>query len=447
MADSKKLTQTIGKMEDALDRIHRRKSKEKEEAIEKNEEIEKNGGTESDFVPVPKAWSDRTIDTYKDMMKSFIRDVNKETGFADMKKIAGQFENYMQKRLDNYHSGQRSESYNVKTLIAAIKAYNEGVLSTAAFTKVPENRANFVVKNVDGMQKHLQETNVIRHSGASKVLTATGKEVESVLDNIKNNGRGMKDDRYDIRKISYVTSKLQYAAGGRITNTLKVTVAQVKEVLATGKMTFVKDKGGLTREVVDIKLDTELRAELTKMIDNKKDDTRAFIAKKMDGKFLSINETRKKISRFVKEAGQHLTREETVSVKDRDGKKTSITVTKEFSTHSFRKAHALEKVVEYLDKFKTREAAEEYIKERAKAEPKIWSKYKREINRLNRDRNKNREMTRLEMAYYACSTSLGHFRLGIVETYYAPPEMVLEHYLNTFGEEYEGFADETKRGR
>ncbi|GAB6453943.1 hypothetical protein bcgnr5380_55710 [Bacillus cereus] len=63
--DSKKLTQTIGKMEDALDRIHRRKSKEKEEAIEKNEEIEKNGGTESDFVPVPKAWSDRTVETYK----------------------------------------------------------------------------------------------------------------------------------------------------------------------------------------------------------------------------------------------------------------------------------------------------------------------------------------------------------------------------------------------
>ncbi|PHE23611.1 hypothetical protein [Bacillus toyonensis] len=445
--DSKKLAQTIGKMEDAMDRIHRRKTKEREEAIEKNEEIEKNGGTEKDFVPVPKAWSDRTNDTYKDMMKSFIRDVNKETGFADMKKIVGQFENHMQKRLDKYHAGERNESYNVKTLIAAVKAYNEGVMNTVAFSKVPANREKFVVQNVDVMQKHLKETNVIRHSGASKVLTATGKEVESVLDNIKNNGRGMKDDRHDIRKISYVTSKLQYAAGGRITNTLKVTVAQVKEVLATGKMSFIKDKGGLSREVIDVKLDAELRTELTKMIDKKSDDTRAFIAKKMDGKFLSINETRKKISRFVKEAGKHLTREETVSVKDRDGKKTSITVTKEFSTHSFRKAHALQKVVDYLDKFKTREAAEEYIKERSKAEPKIWSKYKREINRLNRDRNKNREMTRLEMAYYMTSVDLGHFRLGIIENYYAPTEMALEHYQNTFGEEYEGFGDETKRGR
>ncbi|HDR4563388.1 hypothetical protein AT258_18745 [Bacillus wiedmannii] len=456
--DSKKVSQTIKKMEDALDRMQRVKAKIREEKKAELEEKVANGEMTAKEMrrQLPKAWSDSTVGTYKAMMKSFIREVHRDHGYSDMKKIAGCLDQHVQKRLESYYSGNMKEAYNVKTLIAAVKGFNAAVTTTKAFTKVPANRQNFVVQGVESIQKELKENNVLRYSSASSVITPTRKEIDSVLYNIKNDGHGMKDDPHNMRRIAYVTSKLQAASGGRISNTLGLKVGQVRELLQDGQITFRKDKGGLTREVIQIPIDKELRTELTKMLDGKAENSRAFVARKSDGKFLSIKETRKSVNKLVSDAAEHLKREKVITVKDKDGNKKEVTIQKKFSTHSFRKGFALERTVSYLDKFRSHKDAEEYLRERSKENPKIWQKYQEVKKRINNPRQQKdgtykgrrtaRELTRLELAYFACSTDLGHFRLGIVENFYCSPQEVTEHYQNMTGEAYAGFPGQTKRG-
>lgn len=328
--DSKKVSQTIKKMEDALDRMQRVKAKIREEKKAELEEKVANGEMTAKEMrrQLPKAWSDSTVGTYKAMMKSFIREVHRDHGYSDMKKIAGCLDQHVQKRLESYYSGNMKEAYNVKTLIAAVKGFNAAVTTTKAFTKVPANRQNFVVQGVESIQKELKENNVLRYSSASSVITPTRKEIDSVLYNIKNDGHGMKDDPHNMRRIAYVTSKLQAASGGRISNTLGLKVGQVRELLQDGQITFRKDKGGLTREVIQIPIDKELRTELTKMLDGKAENSRAFVARKSDGKFLSIKETRKSVNKLVSDAAEHLKREKVITVKDKDGNKKEVTIQK-----------------------------------------------------------------------------------------------------------------------
>ncbi|MDA2158618.1 hypothetical protein ABXV20_27555 [Bacillus paranthracis] len=459
--DSRKVTQTIKKMEDSLDRLQSVKAKAREDKIEEYEKMVAEGKMtmdEMEEAPLPKAWSDETLATYKSMLSSFIRSSHKEYGLSDMKKIAesGCFEKNINRRLENYYNGSIKEAYNIKTLVAAVKGFNEAVVTTKGFTKVAENREKFVIPNVEKVQEELKMNNVLRYSSASSVVTPTMREIDSVLYNIKNNGHGMKDDESNMRRIAYVTSKLQSISGGRITNTISLKAGQVRELITHGRITFYKDKGGLSREVIELPIDKELKSELSKLVQGRGNDKRAFVGKKLDGKFLSITETRKAVNRIVSEAGAHLKREEQITIKDRNGNKKQITVERKFSTHSFRKGFALERTVSYINRFKTHKDAEDYIRERAKENPKIWSKYQAVKRRINdpkqqkdgtyKGRRNPRELTKLEMAYFCTSVDLGHFRLGIVENYYCSPGEVLEHYKSTYGEEYSGFTGETKRG-
>lgn len=457
MKDSMKLSKTIGKIEDAFERLYFAKARAKEEKMEENQKIGEAKGLsqeEIDNMPTPKAWSYNTWQTYKDMAIGFVREINKETGYADMKKIGPCFEKHIHSKMEKFFQGNISEAYNMKTLIASSKALNEAILSTKAFTSNVENRAKFIVQDVDKMQKLLADSNVLRYSAGSKVLTPNREELQSVFRNIKNQGHGMKDDDSNMRRIAYVSSRLQHASGGRITNTLGLKVDQVRELLNTGAITFRKDKGGLTREVVEIPLDKELRTELSYMIAGKKDNHRVFLAKKNDGKFLSIKETRKSVSELVKQAGSHLSREQNITIKDKDGNKKIVTVQKEFSSHSFRKGFALERTVAYVQRFKSVQEAEAYIKERSKSNPKIWDKYQKVKQRINdprkqpdgtyKGRQTERDLTRLEFAFFCASVDLGHFRLGIVENYYCSPEEVIKEYEKEFGD-YERFQGDKKR--
>ncbi len=445
MEESRRLQATLKKVENIFERVYRIKAKER---AEKKKELEDKGiDVEKNYHLLPKAWGDTTQTDYTGMMKAFVRDVHEETGYVDMRKIKDYFEQNIERRVESYFQGNLKEASNIKTLIAAVKAFNFGASRTKEFSKNPDKREAFVIPNVDRIQKELKEDNVFRYSKATSVLTPKPSETKEVFENIRTQGHGMKpSDPYNMRTIAYHVSKIQEAASGRISNTINLKVEHIKEI-KDGKIIFHKDKGRLSREVVEVKIDKETQRFVERSIQGKNDGDRLFVGKRKDGTFLSIKDTRKRVSTIVKNAGAHLTREVDITVKDRQGNKKSVTITKSFSTHSFRKGFALNRVVMYLDKFKTREAAEQYIRERSRDNPKIWNKYKREINRLNRDRNTPREMTRLEMSYYMTSVDLGHFRLGIVENYYAPPEMVLEHYKETHGADYKGFPDETKRGR
>ncbi|MCC2414290.1 hypothetical protein LKL84_28630, partial [Bacillus paranthracis] len=152
MKDSMKLSKTIGKIEDAFERLYFAKARAKEEKMEENQKIGEAKGLDDDEIekmPTPKAWSYNTWQTYKDMAIGFVREINKETGYADMKKIGGCFEKHIHSKMEKFFQGNISEAYNMKTLIASSKALNEAILSTKAFTSNVENRAKFVVQDVD----------------------------------------------------------------------------------------------------------------------------------------------------------------------------------------------------------------------------------------------------------------------------------------------------------
>ena len=365
-----------------------------------------------------KRWSENTRNTYADMVKAFARDYHEAYGVADVTKMTdeGKINQLVQNRIDNYHAGKTSESYTLKTLVSALKAFNHGVANTNVFKK------EFMLGNPDEMRRTMKENYVIRSSKTSSTLRATPKDCQSVLDNIKNSGNNVKT-----REIAYHVGKISMLTGGRISNILKLKASDFTIDKKTNEIHFIKDKGGLSRTV---KIDKETADYLGKLREGKKENERLFSSvrtKRDQGTFKSTEELRKEVTKMITNAGKHLEKTVKVTVKDKNGKPKTVDVTQKFSPHSFRKSFALDRASYYLSKFDSKNAIDNYVARRIGEDKKLKEKLDTLRDRTNRDRKDSRELKPIEYAVFFASVDMGHFRNDVITSFYTDYEEIMKY--------------------
>lgn len=413
--DSKKLTQLFEKIDEVFDYGYHHGITPNIETVTV---INKDTG-EEEKVERSKRWSAGTPTTYSDMVKSFIRDINKDFGVSRVDKIFEKSEQYFQNRIDKYHDGKTSESYNLKTLTSAIHAFNYVVERCSVFS------TPFKLADTDNFRTMMKEQHVIRHSGASTVMHATPDQSKSVLHNIRNSGYDTK-----MREIAYHTGKISMLTGGRISAILKLKAGDFVIDKSKNEIQFIGDKGGKDNVV---KIDRETASYLNALQEGKKDGERIFSAVRTQGAgkgtFLSTKELRKSVERIVSQAGKHLKTTKQVTVRDKNGKPVQRTINQKFSPHSFRKSFALDRASYYIRKFDSRSALDKYVARRVAEDPKLKEKLDTLRDRINRDRNEPRELKTHEYAIFFTSVDLGHFRNDVITAFYTTYKEV-EAYLS-----------------
>lgn len=403
--DSKKLTGLFEKIDQVFD-------------IAYEEGITGNFRTNDDGEVYEKRWSENTKNTYADMLKAMIRDMNREYGVSRVDKIFAKSEEYFQGRIDNYHTGNTSESYNLKTLAAAVKAFNQAVERTNVFQEP------FKIADPDALRSSLKEQNVIRSSKTSTVLQAKPEQCRSVLENIKNSGYDTKT-----REIAYHVGKISMLTGGRISAILKLKASDFIIDKSKNEIQFIGDKGGKDNFV---RVDRETANYLDSLRQGKGPNDRIFSSTRTHGEgkgtFKSVEELRKEVTKVISNAGKHLETTKTVTVRDKDGKPKQVDVKQKFTPHSFRKSFALTRVGYYAEKFNSKSAIDKYISRRVKEEPKLKSKLDTLRNRINQHRKEERELRPSEYAIFFASVDLGHFRNDVITAFYTTFKEV-EDYL------------------
>lgn len=405
--DSKKIAKLLDKVDQVFQECY-------EKGITNNFKTDRETGE-----LVEKRWSENTKNTYSDMLKSFIRDMSEEYGIARVDKIFDKSEEYFQKRIDNYHSGHLSESYNLKVLRAAVNAFNNGVAKTEVF---PEP---FKIADGHNLTQMMKEQNVIRHSKASTVMHATPQQAQSVLDNIKNSGYDTKT-----REVAYHVGKISMLTGGRITAILKLKAKDFVIDKTKNEIQFIGDKGGKDNVV---KIDRETANYLDNLRDGKKGNDWIFSTVRSQGEakgtFKPVQELRKEVTKIISQAGSHLKTTKEITVRDKSGKPVQRTITQKFSPHSFRKSFALDRVTYYLGKFDSKSALDKYVSRRVSEDPKIKEKLDTVRDRINQHRNEPRELNNAEYAIFFSSVDLGHFRNDVITAFYSTYKEI-EDYLN-----------------
>lgn len=373
---------------------------------------------EKGITPSGKRWSENGKNTYANLFKAFVRAYHKEYGVSDITKMTDEdkINQLIQKRVDGYHSGKTGEAFNVKTLTAALKAFNHGVANTNVFKKP------FSVGNTDEIRKNLKAQHVMRYSGTSTVLRATPAESQSVLDKIKNTGYNVKT-----REVAYHVGKISMATGGRISAILKLTPSDFVIDRKTNEIHFIKDKGGLTRSV---RVGRDTAEYFEKLRDGKKDNEVVFSrirTKRNVGTFKPVSELRKEVEKIISNAGEHLTKSTKVTIKDRNGKPKTVEVTQKFTPHSFRKSFALERTNYYFSKFDSKSALDSYVSRRINDDKKIKQKLDTLRERVNRDRTTARALTNEEYAIFFASVDMGHFRNDVITSFYTTFKEIREY--------------------
>lgn len=358
-------------------------------------------------------WGDNTATTYGNMVKSLVTEVHGRFGVADLGKITeSQVKDVIMDRASGFYKGDTKESYNVKTLVSAVKAFNKGAVETNVLKGKDVNFGD-----MDSIRQELKESNFIRHSKSSSIIRANPDQCEKVLSNIQNQGYNT-----SIRELAYNVSKVSYETGGRISGVLKIRPQDVD--FKNNTVTFHKDKGGLTRTV---KISPDTTKMLQELSVGKKDSQMIFGAKKKDGTFKSVTETRKAVERVVKDAGEEFKTKEKVQVKDQDGKRKTVEVEKRFTPHAFRKGAAVNRAKEYYDRLGSKTAIKNYVKERSN-DPKIAGKLEVYRKFINKDRKRPRALTREEYAIFFTSVDLGHYRADVIHNYYTTMKEVLVYF-------------------
>lgn len=382
-------------------------------------EIDEKTGQEVE-KEVSVRWSENTKNTYTDMVRAFIRDISSEYGISRLDKIGEKAEQYFQSRIDQYHEGKTSESYNLKTLTAAINAFNY-VAERCSVFKEPVSLAD-----TDNFRSMMKEQNVIRHSKTSTVMHATPSQAMSVLHNIKNTGYETKT-----REIAFHVGKISMMTGGRISAILKLKAGDFVVDKAKNEIHFIGDKGGKDNVV---KIDRETANYLDSLRDGKNDNDRIFSAVRTQGEgkgtFMPTKELRKAVEKVISQAGSHLKTTKEVTVRDKDGKPVQRTVTQKFSPHSFRKSFALDRVGYYLDKLNSKSAMDKYVGRRVKEEPKLKEKLDTLRDRINKDRKEDRDLNNRDYAIFFASVDLGHFRNDVITAFYTTYKEI-EDYMGS----------------
>ncbi|WP_044338090.1 site-specific integrase [Rossellomorea aquimaris] len=357
------------------------------------------------------SWSETTLDTYRDEVYSILRKVYSEYGVSDVTKIKGyMIESIFYEKINSVHK-QRYSAYSLKKSISALVALNHGIEQTNVFKR------KFSLGDPSKFRDIVKEQNIKRISKTSQTLRATPEECKSVLSELKTIGHQTIN-----REMTLTVAEVMYRTGGRINSVLRLKKKNIS--IDDNKLTFWKDKGGLSRT---IEISDETKEYLKNITEGKKDEERLFVSKKRDGTFKSMRQTAKEIEKLIRNAAKHLDRSELVRVKNNEGNYKEILVNRKFTPHSFRKSFALTRAGEYYERFSTKQSIDNYVRAKIAENNKIKEKLDSLRFRINKNRNRKRDLNREEYAIFFTSIDLGHFRNDVILSYYTSFKEVQEY--------------------
>ncbi|MET3690437.1 integrase [Priestia megaterium] len=384
-------------------------------------------------TPSGKGWNeDTTLTTYKDMLKALVREYHETYGVADIQKFDEQkLKELLYKRVDGYFEGNLSQAHNIRTALAAVRAYNHGI------EEIPSLKSKHKPLKMDTreMRHELNNMGVIRRGRASSILRATPEQARSVLDNMEATLNEYRDKGYHydttMREISYHSGRIANETGGRIASIMKLKVDDVVVDKTKNEIRFRKDKGGLSRAV---RIPPETAAYLAELTEGKKSNQHLFTSKRRNGSFKSRQAMTKEVEKIIKQAGNHLNETSQITMKNRDGEKVTMTVHHHFTPHSFRKSFSVRRTMEYHEQFSTKSQIDKHISERIKENEKVKEKLTVARQRINHHMYDKtgalktnpktgsvyvpRDLSREEYAIFCTSLDLGHFRNDVITSWY-----------------------------
>lgn len=392
-----------------------------------------NLASKKGVTPSGKGWNeDTTLVTYKEMLKALAREYHETYGIADIQKFEEQkLKELLYKRVDAYFEGNLKQAHNIRTGLAAIRAYNH------AIEQISSLNSKHKPLNIDTreMRNELNDMGVIRRSKASSILRATPQQARSVLDNMEATLNEYRDKGYNydttMREIAFHAGKIANETGGRIASIMKLKVDDVVVDKTKNEIRFRKDKGGLSR-AVRISPDTAMYLE--QLTTGKKPNQHVFTSKRRNGSFKSRQAMVKEVEKIIKQAGSHLNGTSQITMKNREGEKVTVDVHHHFTPHSFRKSFAVQRTMDYHNQFATKSQIDKHIAERIIENEKVKDKLTVARERINKHMYDEtgalktnpktgkvyvpRDLNRKEYAIFCTSLDLGHFRNDVITSWY-----------------------------
>lgn len=334
-----------------------------------------------------KQLTDRTINTYNGIVKSYNNWLEKTHGISVDRAKPRHAMEYLETKIQAYEKGNGS-AFSMRQLAHALHSFREASHKTGVF----KHTCKCADKNK--MLGTLTERGIFRKASDSTTLKANHSDYEKVQKEVEksNTNRHLKEEIKTVHE-------LQRYCGMRVHEAVKM---KVKDIDLAGGTVFIKGKGGHERTV---KIESkELLDKLKDLCKGKNANSQVIIARKRDGNQLTNSEFGKRVKEEIRGAAEK-------SGVDRNAKK--------YTTHSGRKAYAQAQ----MDKYKS------YSKNQLKNEiakrcqdNKTKRKYDAVIKNIRKkitegSKNEGRKLNNKEMCLFLVSLDLGHYRLDVVRYY------------------------------
>ena len=357
----------------------------------------------------------RTYKNYGDQMKAIMRQAYKDFGIERIEDLTiDMFKEMINERIEQYHNGKFSESNNINSKISAIRAFSIGFEKTNVFRKTKNDAAvaEFNENAIKEMRIHLRESEVVRRGSDSTVLRANKKQALRVINNIQKDGYD-KENRSKAADVSLFT----LITGARISSSLKIRVEDIK--FDEKRVLMKSAKGGLDYSV---QMTSDNINVLKRLVEGLSPNQRLFEFKRKDGSYMSNEEARKMITRYVEQSGRAFEDITEKIHKEPNGTEKKVKVKSTFTHHSLRKAFAHQTMVQYIKEIKTNDDIKKELEKLIKADPKVKEKFERLVRRENAYRIARgkalKEISLGAAITFFTSVQLGHYRNDIVSSHY-----------------------------
>lgn len=387
------------KLDKVFSRAQLENSDEKKEKLIELEELTK--GTpeyekKSKEIGQIRTISDGTKQTYKDVLKSVIRESERKFGVTEWKNLKPEHtESILNDKI------ARGESpNNIRKVVHALEFFQVHTVKTRVFKEKHIDVCDYQ-KNLDT----IREKGVIRRSADSHRYKATKEESLLVIEEM---------EKYN-PKLAAV-ARYQLLTGFRISEAIRQKLEYVD--LVNDKHHAIGAKGGLNNVVSTnhhTQKDKEFLSELMKKPESGTD--RIFHREKdKNGNYKSDEQIRLSMTRLANRCAKRLGI-------GGDG----LT----FSSHSFRGAFALDRMEYYAGNYKN---LDKIIEDKIKEQPRLREKYdnfeKRIRDKVKPELRAERKIKDFEKIQWLVSTDLNHSRQDIVR-YYIPSSRIKNELKNT----------------
>lgn len=397
---------------------------------------------------VGKANSFSTVKKYQNTIKSICNSEN----IKDLKELNNDvIERRVRNEIENFYGGDSTAAGRINSMISASNALFEA-------SKLDNRTETGLTSDFGYLREEVKENKITRSRDTSTWLQADSSDVKTSLIQIQKRIEDTSDTHLK-SKLEILRDKIefQYHISGRTQSTVGTKIDEIYKFEDGYDVLIARDKGDKSR-VMNVS-SNEGKSCIERCIEKATNDDKESLFQLRDksGKLMSIEASEKELSRLFKDTVD-IKKEEIVSptrtnqfLKKEGKSELNITVIKRMTSHSVRKAGAMEKgyyIVEKLsqcktpeeknqlkneilkEKIKEEERCKEYLKNReekygakykqTESENKVEDQYRFLLTHRSNNQRREKELEHLgdrDFARFIVSIELGHSRISVVDSY------------------------------